>query len=146
MWGCKFSAESQGNRGHADRLAPFAVAVLAELADGYATDPSTGVLVAVPPAVRAGAAAELLKMSGTGAAQEIDLPVTDAPNPDLNTAIMKALACRGLVSGVSRRSDRGQRGQRHGAVTRYPMGPMDGRSRSQPSGTGHSFNCHGAPR
>lgn len=82
-------------------LAPFATSVLAELASGVAVDPSTGVPVAVPPGVRQRAAAELLKMSGAGAPQELDLAVSEgAPRPDLDTvldaAITQALASRGI--------------------------------------------------
>lgn len=84
-------------------LAPMALEVLADLAQGKATDPATGDPSNVPAAVRARAAADILSRAGVAAVtgHDVTLDYDGAPRPDLDDAIATALAARGIVPSAS---------------------------------------------
>lgn len=82
-----------------ESLAPLALEIIVDLAQGKATDPSTGESVYVPAAVRARAAADILDRAGLKVANEIDLTVSEGPGrPDLDEAIAAVLTARGLTA------------------------------------------------
>lgn len=83
-----------------ESLVPEALEVLANLANGSAKDPGSGEDVVVPPAVRARAAADILSRAGVASVTEYEIAVSDAPRRDLDDAIGKALAARGMLSGT----------------------------------------------
>lgn len=78
-----------------EALVPLALDALTDLIEGKAHDPGSDAPMAVPPGVRARACAEILRSSGVGAPNALDVSVTNEPNPDLDDAIAAALAARG---------------------------------------------------
>lgn len=95
--GGRAPAVREAARRRLDALVPLALDVLAELTVGRAHDPGSDAPMAVPPGVRARACAEILARAGVAAVTEIDVPALDA-RPDLDSAILKALAARGLAA------------------------------------------------
>lgn len=81
-------------------LAPLALDVLADLIQGAAEDPATGLPVNVPAAVRARAADSILTRAGLNAPTEHEITVTDAPNPEIDEGIRRAMLARGMLALV----------------------------------------------
>jgi len=99
--GGKAKQVREAARRRLEGLVPEALDVLADLAHGKAADPSTGAPVAVPAAVRARAAADILSRAGVAPLEEHEITVTDGTSrPDLDLRIAGALDRLGVPAAL----------------------------------------------